>query len=245
MHGSQSTWHRVGGKLTGPPEVGADTSNRPRNSRQLPVVVASGPGQAWSWDITELKSTYSRITFKMYSVIDIFSRYRIASRVEIDSAGCHAVEMFTEAIAREGAPRVIHSDNGGAMKSTALMNLFDERGIGASNSRPYVSNDNPYSEAEFSTMKSRSSYPEYFESLQNAREFDHAYTVWANNQQYHSGVAHFTPSQVHFGTWRTVWARREATLQRYYESHPERFRAKPKTPSPPATVGINHLVQTA
>lgn len=208
-------------------------------------MTAIGPGQAWSWDITDLKSSFSRVAFKQYVITDIYSRFRIASIVEPSENTDAAVHLFSVAFAEHGIPRLVHSDNGPTMRSGLLNKLFADRGVEVSNSRPYVSNDNPFSEASFSTMKRHPNYPTTFESLDEAREFDADYRDWHNTRHYHSGIAHFTPQQVHEGTWRQVWRDRNASMQRYYEAHPERFRARPRTPRPPATVGINHLVKTA
>ena len=240
MLASSRTWHRIAADLAVAPRV-----TRSRRDRVMPVVTATAPGQAWSWDITDLKSPFARVAFKQYVITDIYSRFRIASAVEHTENTSAAVNLFTAAIAEHGAPRVVHSDNGPTMRSDALNTLFANHGIDVSNSRPYVSNDNPFSEASFSAMKRHPFYPKFFESLESAQAFDTEYTNWHNASHYHSGIAHFTPQQVHDGTWRQVWRDRNTSMQRYYEAHPERFRARPRTPRPAATVGINHLVKTA
>ncbi len=126
------------------------------------------------------------------------------------------------------------------MKSNLLRNfLKDEHDVNLSHSRPYVSDDNPFSEAGFRTMKYRPGYPKVFTDLDAAREYIAGYVPWYNHQHKHSGIALFSPGQVHDGTWHDAWETRDATLQRYFEAHPERFRARPATPAPEDTVGIN------
>lgn len=150
MLASRRSWWRIASEL--------DQDNRPvarikatgpPRKRVTPVVVANGPGQVWSWDITELKSPYARKTFKAYSVIDIYSRMIIAWRVEDREDKGVVNEMFNQAIDAYGAPKVVHSDNGAVMKSNDLETLLGEHGVQMSHNRPYVSNDNPYSESEF------------------------------------------------------------------------------------------------
>lgn len=240
MLASSRTWHRIA----------ADLDTRPyrprlRAARAKPVVTATGPGQVWSWDITDLKSHFSRVTFKQYVITDIYSRFRIASIVEPSESTDAAIKLFAAAFAEHGTPRVVHSDNGPTMTSSALHALFADHEVEVSNSRPYVSNDNPFSEASFGAMKRHPHFPATFETLAAAREFDTDYRDWCNTRHYHSGIAHFTPQQVHDGTWRQVWKDRDTSMQHYYETHPERFRARPRVPRPPATVGINHLVKAA
>lgn len=240
MLASSRTWHRIAADLDVAPRA-----THSRRLREMPVVTATAPGQVWSWDITDLKSPFTRVAFKQYVITDIYSRFRIASTVEQSENSHAAVRLFAAAIADHGAPRVVHSDNGPTMRSDALHELLVNHGVSVSNSRPYVSNDNPFSEASFSAMKRHPYYPVFFESLEEARTFDIEYTNWHNASHYHSGIAHFTPQQVHDGTWQHVWNDRNTSMQRYYEAHPERFRARPRLPRPPAIVGINHLVRAA
>jgi putative transposase len=193
----------------------------------------------WSWDITDLYSPWVGKRFKAYKIIDIFSRQIVGWRVEDGEADYLAVDMFTAAIARHGAPRLVHADNGAAMKSNLLRDFLTERGVGLSHNRPYVSDDNPFSEAVFRTMKYRPGYPKVFADLESARTYLSEYVPWYNHEHKHSGIALYSPAQVHDGSWREVWQTREMALQRYFEAHPERFRGRPRTPTPAGTVGIN------
>ncbi|WP_328992389.1 DDE-type integrase/transposase/recombinase [Kribbella sp. NBC_01245] len=205
----------------------------------MPVLEATGPGQVWSWDITDLRSPWRGITFKAYSIIDIYSRTIVGWRVEDREADHLAVEMFERAFAEHGLPRAVHSDSGPAMRSNDLKKLLAKAGIAQTHNRPRVSNDNPFSESEFRTMKYRPNYPGTFQNLDQARAHLATYVPWYNHEHKHSGIALFSPNEVHNGTWRHRWQQRHQTQQAYYNAHPERFRHRPYTPAPAATVGIN------
>lgn len=241
MIASKRSWWRIAADLDQDdrpvaPTKGTGTSRK----RAAPVVVAKTPGEVWSWDITDLKSPYSRKTFKAYSVIDIYSRMIIAWRVEEREDQGLVNEMFTQAIEAYGPPKVVHADNGAVMKSNDLKILLGGKGIEMSHNRPYVSNDNPYSESEFRTMKYRPNYPGTFDSLEDARTFLRSYVPWYNTCHKHSGIALFSPQDVFDGTWKTKHQVRDQALQRYFARHPERFRGRPKTRKPADVVGINH-----
>jgi len=240
MIASRRTWWRVAAHIedqTIRPVVPTRRSRRqPRNK---PVLKATGPGQVWSWDITDLYSPWLNHTFKAYVVTDIFSRQIVGWRVETREADHLAVEMFIQAIASHGAPEIVHADSGPSMISNELKNILTTHGITLTHNRPYVSNDNPFSESAFRTMKYRPDYPRIFSSVEEARDYITGYVTWYNTQHRHSGIALFTPEQVHDGTWRHTWATRNHALQNYYEQHPERFHARPTTPTPADIVGIN------
>lgn len=214
---------------------------KPKNvySHEKPVVRADGPGQVWSWDITDLNSPWYGKRFKGYKITDIYSRETVGWRVEERESDHLAVEMFEEAIKLYGAPRIVHADSGPAMRSNLLKDVLAKHGIVLTHNRPYVSNDNPFSEAGFRTMKYRPEYPKYFDDLDTARKYVAGYVSWYNNVHKHSGIALFTPSQVGDGSWREVWVARDKVLQNYYLKHPERFNKKPYTPAPAGVVGIN------
>ncbi|MGO1231761.1 transposase [Glutamicibacter arilaitensis] len=218
----------------------APTRKQNRTQRgQKPVLKATGPGQVWSWDITDLYSPYKNRVFKAYSIIDIFSRQIVGCRVEDREADHLAVDMFQQAIQAHGAPAVVHADSGPAMKSNALKNMLEARGVELSHNRPYVSNDNPFSESAFRTMKYRPGYPKVFAALEDARTYLDDYVPWYNEQHKHSGIALFSPAQVHDGSWQQVSEVRQTALEEYFRKHPSRFHARPVTPSPAGIVGIN------
>lgn len=240
MLASRRTWWRIAAQVEDQmlrPEIPA--SKEARQPRNKPVLKATGPGQIWSWDITDLYSPWRGKVFKAYKITDIYSRKIVGWRVEDREADHLAVEMFTAAIDQHGAPQVVHADSGAAMTSNLLRDHLHERHVELSHNRPYVSNDNPFSEAGFRTMKYRPGYPRVFADLDAARAYLADYVPWYNDHHKHSGIALFSPAQVHDGTWEQAWQTRDTTLQRYYNEHPERFHTRPRTPAPASTVGIN------
>jgi len=242
MLAARRSWWRIAADIT-------DQSARPivptgrgsRTPREKPVLIATGPGQVWSWDITDLRCPWRGKAFKGYSIIDIWSRKITGWRVEERESDHLAVEMFQAAFRHDGAPQFVHADSGPAMRSGALADLLTEHNVTKTHNRPYVSNDNPYSESEFRTMKYRPNYPGTFESLEDARDHMSEYVPWYNTTHRHSGIALFSPQEVHDGSWRKAHSIRDLALQNYHQKHPERFRARPKTPAPAGIVGINHL----
>lgn len=240
MLASRRTWWRIAAQIEEQmlrPKAPKRSQKRP--ARAKPVLKATGPGQVWSWDITDLYSPWVGKAYKCYSIIDIFSRRIVGWRVEEREADHLAVEMFRTAVATHGAPRVVHADSGPAMKSNLLRDWLTSRRVELSHNRPYVSNDNPFSESGFRTMKYRPGYPRVFADIDAARAHVTGYVSWYNTEHHHSGIALFTPAQVHDGTWADAWATRDRALQTYHQQHPERFRTPPTTPRPAAHVGIN------
>ncbi len=240
MLASRRSWWRIAAAIEDqsarPAAPTRSTSTAPR---QVPVLKATAPQQIWSWDITDLRSPWRGVAFKAYSVIDIYSRKIVGWRVEERECDDLAVQMFTEAFDDHGLPAVLHADSGPAMRSRVLKDLLVDLGIGQTHNRPRVSNDNPFSESEFRTMKYRPNYPGTFNDLDAARAWVGAYVSWYNHHHRHSGIALFTPEEVHSGTWAQQWTQRNQALQAYYATHPERFRNRPRTHSPNTVVGIN------
>lgn len=241
--GSQRTWWRIAAGMdqTGRP-TGPGSRTGPAKDRPTPQLLATGPNQVWSWDITDFKGPYRGQVFKVYSVIDIYSRRIVGCRVEDREADRLAVEMFTAAFAAAGtAPDYVHADNGAAMRSDALAGHLAGHGVQLTHNRPYVSNDNPYSESEFRTLKTRPNYPKIFTDLQAARDYVQRYVGWHNTTHRHGGIALFTPDQLHDGTWIRAHHQRHSAQQAYYQAHPGRYRHRaPTTAKPPAWSGINH-----
>lgn len=241
MLASRRTWWRIAAEveqqMLRPKTPTRTTKALPR---QAPVLKGTGPNQVWSWDITDLYSPWRGKVFKAYKITDIYSRQIVGWRVEDREVDQLAVEMFHDAITAHGAPQVVHADSGAAMRSNALRDyLHGEQGVTLSHNRPYVSNDNPFSEAGFRTMKYRPGYPKVFTDLDHARAYLSGYVDWYNHQHKHSGIALFSPAQVHDGSWRKAWLQRDRALQAYHDRYPERFRTRPTTPAPAGTVGIN------
>jgi transposase InsO family protein len=240
MLASRRTWWRIAAGIEEQmlrPNISTRKDNR--QARDKPVLKATGPGQVWSWDITDLYSPWRGKVFKAYKIIDIYSREIVGHTVEDREADHLAVDMFQAAIAKHGPPQVVHADSGAAMTSNALRDALTGHGVALSHNRPYTSNDNPFSESGFRTMKYRPGYPKVFTDLEAARAYIDGYVTWFNTEHKHSGIALFSPSQVHDGTWQQTWKKRDQALQRYYDTHPERFRGRPITPSPADHVGIN------
>lgn len=241
MLASRRTWWRVAAEYedqNARPTVPRKRGGK-RGTAQKPVLKATGPCQVWSWDISDVYSKWQGTVYKVYSIMDIYSREIVGWRIEEREADHLAVEMFEAAIARYGAPRVVHADSGPAMKSHLLRDALNSHGVELTFNRPYVSNDNPFSESGFRTMKYRPGYPRIFESLEAARDYLTDYVRWYSTDHKHSGIALFSPTQVHDGSWKDLWNQRDKTHQEYYEQNPGRFHQRPTTPTPAQHVGIN------
>jgi transposase InsO family protein len=209
-------------------------------ARVRPELVAHGPSQVWSWDITVLKGPVKGIWYKCYVVLDIYSRYVTGWLVAATEDATVAKDFLDDAINRNGrAPHTIHADRGGAMVSKPVSELLVDLGVLRSHSRPRTSNDNPYSEAQFKTLKYMPDFPERFGSLEDARAFCDRFFTAYNHDHRHSGIGMHTPASVHFGTDEQIRAQRQATLNRAYAEHPERFTRRPRPPQLPETAWIN------
>jgi putative transposase len=245
MLASRRSWWRIAAAIVDQSaRPVAPTRSTSRAPRVAPVLKATGPQQIWSWDITDLRSPWRGVAFKAYSVIDIYSRKIVGWRVEERECDDLAVNMFEAAFADHGLPAVVHADSGPAMRSTVLKDLLADIGVGQTHNRPRVSNDNPFSESEFRTMKYRPNYPGVFTDLDAARTWVSAYVSWYNQHHRHSGIALFTPAEVHSGAWMRQWTQRDQALQAYYGAHPERFCNRPRTNGPDPVVGINLPAET-
>ena len=210
------------------------------HSRRTPRLHATAPRQVWCWDITELAGP-GRQRFKLFSMIDLYSRKVVAHRVEHREDKDLGEAFVKQALAEEGCqPRVIHADNGGAMRSGTLHDLLGLLHITASHSRPRVSNDNAHAEALFKTVKYDHLYPERFDSINHARTWAAEFFDRYNTSHHHSALAGHTPDRVHDGSWPThhqIW---EETKTAYAARYPERHRrGAPVTHEPPAIVWIN------
>jgi putative transposase len=208
-----------------------------------PELLATAPGQVWSWDITKLLGPAKWTYYHLYVILDIYSRYTVgwmlASRENADLAK----RLIRDTIEKEhvDANRLtIHSDRGPAMKSHTVAQLLATLGVTKSHSRPHVSNDNPFSESQFKTLKYRPEFPERFGSQQDGRGFCQRFFQWYNHEHYHSGISMLTPAMVHHGRGPKVLAARQDVLHAAYAAHPQRFVNKQPTPLPlPEAVWIN------
>ncbi|SDB80613.1 Integrase core domain-containing protein [Raineyella antarctica] len=210
--------------------------------RKAPAVAAAGVGDLWSWDVTELAGP-ARQRYQLYLAIDVFSRYPVAWRIEHDQCRFKTVEMFTQAIAVHGAPRTLHADNGSIQRAGDTITALTNLGVLTSFSRPRVSDDNPFSESLFKTIKYDLSCPERFTDIEHARTWTAAFLHRYATAHRHSALGRHTPQQVHDGTAAQVQATRQARLDTYWQAHPERFRKPPQAPPLPKPTGINtHLL---
>lgn len=208
-----------------------------------PELLATASNQVWSWDITKLKGPFTWVYYYLYVILDIFSRYVVGWMIAECESGELAKELITATCAKEEIDLdqlTMHSDRGSAMQSKSVGQLLVDLGVTKSFSRPYMANDNPYSEAQFKTMKYRPGYPDRFGSQENARAWARDFIHWYNHEHHHTGLGLMTPAMVHHGLAEAVYAHRQQVLQAAYEAHPERFvRGVPMPPKLPKEVWIN------
>lgn len=208
-----------------------------------PELLATQPNEVWSWDITKLRGPYKGTHFSLYVILDIFSRYVVGWYVTTGESGTVAQHLFRQTCEKQQiAPGqvTVHADRGGPMKSKPLGLFLADLNLTKSHSRPHVSNDNPYSESQFKTLKYRPEFPDRFGSLQDARAFCRRFFGWYNDEHRHSGIAMLTPSQVHHGHADTVTDRRQLVLDAAHRDHPERFiNGHPQAHRAPAEAWIN------
>ena len=228
-------------RLLPPPGRTAGTAAQAAHPpRVRPELVANGPDQVWTWDITKLKGPWRGIYFDLYVMLDIFSRNAVHWEVHPGENGDLAKDFIPKrSRQRRRAPAYIHADNGTSMTSKTVAAPADLR-ILKSHSRPKVSNDNPYWEANFKTLKYCPAFPGSFETLEDARHFSDIFFTYYNNGHRHSGIGLHTPASVHDGTAWAIQAHRQPVLNEAFAANPERFRGRsPLAPALPAKVWIN------
>jgi putative transposase len=229
-------------------EVGETQERRNQRAPQphaMPSLTATAPNQVWTWDITKLATLQKGVFLMAYVIIDLYSRFVVGWMVASKECQHLAAQLFAETIARHGvSPGLqVHSDRGSAMKSDTLAQLLDSLGASRSFSRPRVSNDNPYSEAHFKSLKYQPDYPGSFASVLHGRAWLQDFFAWHNDHHHHAGLALFTPTDVFYGRVAEVAATRQAALDAAHRAHPERFPDGPPLVSlPPAAVHINPIV---
>jgi putative transposase len=208
-----------------------------------PELLAKAPNQLWSWDITKLKGPLKWSYFYLYVVIDVFSRYVVGWMVAPRESAMLAERLIRETCRRQGIERgqlTVHADRGSSMQSKLVAQMLADLGVTKTHSRPHVSNDNPFSEAQFKTLKYRPDFPERFGCVEHARAHCVDFFGWYNDEHYHSGVGLFTPADVHHGRADAVADSRATVLAAAHAAHPERFtRGAPKRPAVPTEVWIN------
>jgi putative transposase len=210
---------------------------------QKPELLATAPNQLWSWDITKLRGAAKWTYFYLYVILDVFSRYVVGWMVAPREGAVLARQFIEETIGKHQIPAGqlnIHADRGKVMTSKPVAFLMADLGVTKTHSRPYVSDDNPYSESQFRTMKYRPEFPERFGCIQDSRAFCQQFFQWYNQEHRHSGISLLTPAMVHFGEAHKVLAQRQAVLDAAYQAHPDRFVRRPPNPLPlPTEVWIN------
>jgi putative transposase len=208
-----------------------------------PELLATEPNQVWSWDITKLKSALKWTYFYLYVIIDIFSRYVVGWMVayrEQTPLAKHLIEQCCIKQLIQAGQLTLHADRGSSMKSKGVAELLADLGVVKTHSRPHVSNDNPYSEAQFKTLKYSCEFPDRFGSIEDARSFCKDFFNWYNKEHCHSGIGLMTPEQVHYGLAQQIYEYRSDVLKSAFEKHPNRFKCKmPRPPEMPEAAWIN------
>ena len=212
-----------------------------------PELLACRPNELWSWDITKLLGPVKWTYFYLYVMLDVFSRYVVGWMVAHRESATLAERFIQDTCGRQRIDRgqlTIHADRGSAMTSKPVALLLADLGVTKTHSRPHVSNDNPFSEAQFKTLKYRPAFPDRFGSIQDARAHGQDFFAWYNEAHHHSGLGLLTPHDVHFGLAAQRLAVRADVLAMAYAAHPERFPAgRPAPPAAPTKVWINPVLR--
>jgi len=242
---SERTMYRI---LAANDEVRERRAQARHPAYAAPELLATRPNELWSWDITKLKGPTRGIWFHLYVLLDVFSRYVPGWLVAIRESAALADRLIAETVAREGVGRgtlVLHADRGPSMTSGEVSRLLASLGVGQSHSRPHVSNDNPYSESHFKTLKYRHGFPARFGSIEDARAFLGTFFGWYNGEHRHVGIGLLTPEMVYRGRGEQVRTQRQVVLDAAHAAHPERFvRKRPEPPALPPAVWINPPKET-
>ena len=208
-----------------------------------PELLATAPNQLWSWDITKLRGPLTGSYYYLYVMLDVFSRYVVGWLLAERESSALAKELTTAACAKqqiEPGQLTIHADRGGAMMAKSMTLLMSDLGVNKSHSRPRVCDDNPYSEAQFRTLKYSPTYPDRFGSLLDARQWSQGFFTWYNQEHHHTSLNLLTPADVHYGRTEEKLVQRQVVLERAYAAHPERFvKGPPTLPKLATAVWIN------
>jgi len=214
-----------------------------------PELLATRPNEVWSWDITKLLGPAKWTYFSLYVILDIFSRYVVGWMIAPHESAALAERLIAETCAKQGivpGQLTLHADRGASMRSKPVALLLADLGVVKTHSRPQVSNDNPFSEAQFRTLKYCPQFPDRFGSLEDGRAFGQEFFRWYNQDHRHSGLGFLTPATVHFGQAAAVRAQRARVLTAAYAAHPERFvKGRPQPADLPTAVWINPPVKKA
>ena len=228
--------------------AGEGQSRERRNQRVHPAYVkpellAVQPNEVWSWDITKLKGPVKWSCYHLYVILDIFSRYVVGWMIALRESAQLAEQLIAETIAKHNiAPGTLtlHADRGTSMRSKPVAALLVDLEVAKTHSRPHVSDDNPYSEAQFKTLKYRPDFPERFGSIEHARAHCQPFFHWYNGTHCHSGIGFMTPESVHYGRAQAIFQQRADILNLAFMAHPNRFKGTaPQPPRPPTAAWIN------
>jgi putative transposase len=210
---------------------------------EKPELLAVSPNEVWSWDITKLRGPVKWTYDYLYVILDIFSRYVVGWMVAMRESSALASRLIEDSCMKQGileGQLTIHADRGSSMRSKTVAELLSDLGVTKTHSRPHVSDDNPFSESQFKTLKYRPDFPRRFGSIEDARSFCRMFFPWYNKEHYHSGLGLLTPEMVHYRKADEVIERRRKVLEKAYLAHPERFVNKPPEPENlPKAVWIN------
>lgn len=210
---------------------------------EKPELLASRPNEVWSWDISKLKGPAKWTSYHLYAILDVFSRYCVGWTVQERESAAVAEALIAQSCEQQSIGRnrlTVHADRGPSMRSKPVAMLLADLGVTKTHSRPYTSTDNPYSEAQFRTLKYRPAFPARFETIEHAREFCREFFRWYNHEHRHSGIGLMAPEIVHHGKATQAQAARQAVLSAAYAANPERFvRGAPQPPRLPTAAWIN------
>jgi putative transposase len=237
--GSLSTFYRL---LRAAGETRERRAQATHPAAVKPELMAAGPNRVWSWDITKLHGPAKWTYYYLYVILDIYSRYAVGWMVATRESAALAEKLIAATVAKQHVSRgqlALHADRGSSMTSKPVAFLLADLGVIQSHSRPHVSNDNPYSEAQFKTLKYRPAFPARFTSIEAARAHCQAFFPWYNTQHRHSGLGLHTAADVHHGNAAAVQSSRAAVLTAAYRQHPERFVRRP--PAPPGLPAISWI----
>lgn len=208
-----------------------------------PELLATGPNEVWSWDITKIKGPIKWTYFHLYVILDIFSRYVVGWMIAPRESAQLAEQLIADTVVKQNiAPGVLtlHADRGTSMRSKTVAELLVDLEVAKSHSRPYVSDDNPFSEAQFKTFKYRPDFPQRFGCIEDARAHCQQFFPWYNDSHRHSGIGYMTPAAVHHGQAQALFKQRADTLDAAFAAHPKRFKRNcPQPPKLPVAAWIN------
>jgi transposase InsO family protein len=239
-HASVSTYYRL---LHRHEEVQERRNQARHPVYTKPELVAEQPNQVWSWDITVLRGPEKWRHYYLYVILDIYSRYIVGWMIAERQTAHLATRLIRETVVKhriKPAQLILHADRGAAMTAKTTAQLLGTLGVCGSHSRPQVSDDNPYSESNFKTLKYNPEFPGRFGSIEDSRSFVSRFVTWYNEEHHHSGIAMLTPHSLHFGQAEDILTQRQQVLDRAYDLHPERFvLRRPQVPPAPAAAWIN------